>query len=95
MCVKKIIDYQIMIASTYLARPIRDSCGTFLLEISIRRDLPLELLSVMPTLMPASTSTSGIRIWVVKTFLFLLYFMVAEASVGRGPDGRKILDYFT
>lgn len=90
-----IVDFQVITASTHLARPIRESCGPFLLEISIRRDFPLELLSVMPTLMPVSTSKSGITIWVVKTFLFLLYFMVAVASVGRVPDIRKLLDYFT
>lgn len=71
-----------MAGLTHLARPIRESCGTFLLEISMVIDFPLALLSVMPTLTPASTSKSGISIWVVKTFLFLLYFMVAVASVG-------------
>lgn len=78
-----------MTVVTHLARAIRESCGTFLLEISIMMDFPLELLSVMPTLMPASTSKSGMAIWVVKTFLFLLYFMVAVASVGEAPDVRK------
>lgn len=89
-----IIYFQVMTVSTHLARAIRESCGTFLLEISIRRDFPLELLSVMPTLMPASTSKSGMATWVVKTFLFLLYFIVAVASVGEGPV-RKRFNYFT
>lgn len=90
-CVKS----RFMTMSTHLARPIRESCGMFLLEISIRMDFPLELLSVMPTLMPASTSKSGIMIWVVKTFLFQLYFRVAVASVGCAPDVKKLFDDFT
>lgn len=76
-------------ALTYLARPIRESCGTFLLDSSRMMDFPLLLLSVMPILTPASTSMSGISIWVVKTFLFLLYFMVAVASVGSSPKGES------
>lgn len=78
---------------THLARPIRDSCGTFLLEISKVMDFPLAALSVMPTLIPASTSKSGISTWVVKTFLFLLYFIVSVASVDLAPKVTKSKRY--